>query len=55
MSNVKLGDLAIVVRSEMGNLGKIVKVLRPAGAGEKFRSADGKSTCRLVLEGPAEV
>lgn len=27
MSNVKAGDLAVIVRSEFGNLGKLVRVL----------------------------
>lgn len=34
--NCKPGDLAVVVRSEAGNEGKIVRVIRFIGFGERF-------------------
>ena len=40
MTNCKVGDLAIVVRSTLGNLGKIVRVLESYRNG--FRGPDGR-------------
>lgn len=45
--NCKPGDLAIVVRSEYGNVGKIVRVIKPslgnaAAQGTEFREHDGQ-------------
>ena len=47
--NCKVGDLAIVVRSQMGNAGKIVKVISPSSNG--WKSSDGRTWQQLPGDG----